>query len=107
MLPPPKPPQRRFAPALALKKPVIDPHDPDSSLPENYSFVKNEVNDEPIRGTWTTIDADAGIRNWDHNHRMGGSIHDNESLMTTSSSRGKSIRSGNVWDSWAEAPTEK
>ncbi|MCJ1431654.1 hypothetical protein MMC27_001009 [Xylographa pallens] len=102
MLPPPKPPQRGFAPALAIKKPVVDPYDPQSSLTEKFSFVKNEIDDKPLQGTWTTIDSDTGVRNWDYNHRRGNSRHDKESLSTTSSSRGGSIRSGNVWECWAE-----
>ena len=104
MLPPPKPPHRGFAPALAVKKPKIDPYDPESLLTEKYSFVKNERDDKPLRSTWTTLDSGTGVRNWDQTNRRGNSNHDIESSSTTSTARGGSIRSGNVWESWAEAP---
>ncbi|MCJ1378662.1 hypothetical protein MMC17_001761 [Xylographa soralifera] len=107
MLPPPKPPQRRFAPALAIKKPSPDPYDPQSLLTEEYSFLKHNIDDESLHNTWTTIDTDTGVRNWDQNHRRGNSNHDSQSLSTISSARGGSIRSGNVWDSWAGAPATK
>ncbi|MCJ1392602.1 hypothetical protein MMC18_005472 [Xylographa bjoerkii] len=106
MPPPQKPPQPGFAPALALKKAAIDPYDPESLLSEKYSLVKNEVGDDPLRSTWTTIDTDTGVRNWDRSNRRRDSSHDSERLSTVSSSRRGSIRSGNVWDSWAEPPAK-
>ena len=63
MPPPPKPPQRGFAPALALRRPPEDPYDPESILKETNLFVKSEIDHEPLHSTWTTIDADTGVRN--------------------------------------------
>ena len=90
-----------------MRKPVEDPYDPESSLMEKYSFVKNDIDDKPLQGTWTTIDADTGVRSWDRNKWRGNSNYDSENSSTTSSSRGRSIRSHNVWESWAEPPALK
>ncbi|MCJ1400357.1 hypothetical protein MMC11_003562 [Xylographa trunciseda] len=106
MLPPLRPAQPRFAPALALKKAAIDPYDPESSVQEKLSFVKKELGDDLLPGTWTTIDSETGVRKWDQNHWRGDSSHESDTLSIKSSSRGGSIRSNNIWDSWAEPPAK-
>ncbi|MCJ1282179.1 hypothetical protein MMC26_001502 [Xylographa opegraphella] len=107
MPPPPKPPQGGFAPALAIKRPAKDTYDPHAVSTEKSSFVKNALDDEPLRGTLTTIDAETGVRNWDQHRRIGTSTRISERVDTTSNSRRGSTRSGNVWDSWAESSTSK
>jgi len=95
---PPVPPQRSFAPGLAIRKPAVDPYNPTASTAaaDTVSFFRPETEDEPTRGTWTTIDPDTGTRTWDEEFRRQRSERDND----TSSVRSASTRMSTATDSW-------
>jgi hypothetical protein len=101
MKPPPKPPSRAWAPALAIKKPTIDPYENKPRAnpradPDNISYFKPGGYDEEeeMRGTWTTIDPETGKRNWDSAFRsQAGS---DLSSTKSQSNAGESLAS-NSW----------
>ena len=65
MAPPPVP-IRTFAPGLALRKPKVDPYDPERQMvPKNeFSFLANKESPR-VQGTWSVIDPEGGKRHWD------------------------------------------
>lgn len=107
MAPPPKPEKRAWAPALAPKKPAVDPYDPEGQgVSSNYAFLLNEVEDELVQGTWTTIDPATGTRQWDRAFREQQQL-DPKSENSSSQSHYKTpSNGGNVWDGWAQSSND-
>ena len=57
---------RVHAPGLAIRKPKVDEYDPLGRLiPKDLYSLQIEKEDAAVSGTWTTIDPEENLRNWD------------------------------------------
>lgn len=105
-MPPPSPP-RTFAPGLALRKPKVNPYDPQNRLApkEKYSFLR-EQQDAELRGAWTAIDPDSGTRLWDKRHHAEVEERAQARLEGRAISRNSSVRP-DPWSGWAFSTTSE
>ena len=90
---PPPPPPRMFAPGLAIRKPKVDPYDPQSRLAPKveYTFMR-ERQDAEVRGAWTAIDPDTGARLWDKRHHAEVAEREQARSEGRLASRASSVR---------------
>ena len=104
-MPPPSPP-RMFAPGLAIRKPKIDPYDPQNGLvpKEEYTFMR-ERQDAGLRGAWTAIDPDSGTRLWDKRHHAEVAEREQARSEGRTVSRASSVRP-DPWSGWASSATD-
>lgn len=105
-MPPPSPP-RTFAPGLALRKPKVNPYDPQNRLApkEEYSFMR-ERQDAVVRGAWTAIDPDSGTRLWDRRHHAEVEERAQARSEGRVISRASSARP-DPWSGWASSTTSE
>lgn len=101
-MPPPSPP-RTFAPGLALRKPKVNPYDPQNRLAPKgeYTFWK-ERQDAEVRGAWTAIDPDSGTRLWDKRHHAEVAEREHARSEGRATSRAPSVRP-DPWSGWASS----
>lgn len=105
-MPPPSPP-RMFAPGLALRKPKVNPYDPQNRLvpKDEYSFMR-ERQDAEVRGAWTAIDPDSGTRLWDKRHHAEVEERAQARSEGRPTSRASSVRP-DPWSGWASSTTSE
>ena len=101
MPPPPVPPQRGFAPGLAIRKPKVDPYDPTprTASTDAFSFLRTDTETDTVSGTWTTIDPDTGARAWDEERRRQ-SMQGSDASSVRSASR-PTTPAPDSWMQWA------
>ncbi|MCJ1478114.1 hypothetical protein MMC13_006790 [Lambiella insularis] len=102
MPPPPKPAKRTWAPGLAPRMHLIDPYDPEGrDISGEYKYLLSKVEDEPVQGTWTSIDSDTGTRQWDQTFQQQQSNQKSERSSSRSYPKPASD-TGNIWDRWVQ-----
>ena len=94
------PPERTFARGLAVRKPKVDPYDPEPRLNEadNFKHLKR-THSADVSGTWATIDEETGSRQFDKRHKKQLAEHEKARREGGSSTAGSTRRA--PWMEWA------